>query len=596
MLRSAVALILFAAAGAGAWTLAPRLAALAEARYAAQVDAALHAGGFRWAQGRVDGLTATLSGPAPSAAAGAEALKIVTAISPALTIVNGITEAPEIPATIIPPRLEILKGEDRLILTGVVTDKAMVQALDADAALLSYGAAPFPADWAATAPILRDIAARLQHARLTLDETTVTITGLAATEATRSALDPQIAGLIALGWRINAAIDAPPPVLADFKLIASRTPDRGAALSCAAANKPDAEAIAAAARAHLGVDASCEIGAGAPDAAWAKASASVIAALVKMPAARAEMAGKVVSVTASPPTTRDEAGAAKQHLSASLPPGFRVTVDAQALPNADGPPLAPFRMTIDWPGGDAPLTISATQAEPGFAAAATTLSAYARAHFPGVEAVVVRTEGAAPPPGWRRAARIAIEALSHLERGSVAVASGELSLTGAAPSLAALRTAHNTLATADAPWRAATYIAYDPARIAAAQPVPPAACAAKITSIIADAPLSFQPASTTLTPTAKTTITRIAAILTRCEGVRFEIGGHTDAQGSEAGNLTLSRNRAEAVLTALITANAPPGSLIAKGYGEARPVASNDTAVGRALNRRIEFTLIENPE
>ena len=72
--------------------------------------------------------------------------------------------------------------------------------------------------------------------------------------------------------------------------------------------------------------------------------------------------------------------------------------------------------------------------------------------------------------------------------------------------------------------------------------------------------------------------------------------GHTDAQGSEAGNLALSRSRAEAVLTALIAANVPPGHLIAKGYGEARPIADNATAVGRALNRRIEFTLIEDAE
>ena len=50
------------------------------------------------------------------------------------------------------------------------------------------------------------------------------------------------------------------------------------------------------------------------------------------------------------------------------------------------------------------------------------------------------------------------------------------------------------------------------------------------------------------------------------------------------------------MLTALIAAKAPPGRLIARGYGEARPIADNDTAAGRALNRRIEFTLIEEAE
>ncbi len=596
MARIALALILFAAAGAGAWTLSPRLAALAEARYAAQVGAALHAGGFRWATGKVDGLTVALTGPAPSEAAEAEALAIVSAISPVLTVTNEITEAPKIPPTIIPPQLEILKGAEGLILTGVIAEQAMVQAWPADATMLTYGAAPFPADWPAATPILQGIADGLSHVRISLDEATVAIMGLAATQEARDALQPRLAALTDLGWRVDAHIEAPPPVLPDFTLIASRSAEAGATLTCAAATQSDADAIEAAAHAYLGVKAACDIGAGAPDAAWAKASIAIIAAMASLPAARVEMAGKIVNLVISPPTTQGEATAAKQGLTASLPPGYRLTVDEHVAPSADIDPVAPFHLTIDWPGGDASLTIVATQAEAGFDVAAPTLSAYARAHFPGVTIELGRTEGAAPPPGWRDAARTALKALGRLERGAVEIADGQLSLTGAAATHAAIRAAHDNLAEAAEPWRATTRITYDPARIAAVQPVPPSNCAADIASVIAEAPLTFQPASTTLTSAAQATVARIAAILTRCKDAQFEIGGHTDAQGSEAGNLALSRNRAEAVLTALTSAKAPPGRLIAKGYGEARPVASNDTAVGRALNRRIEFTLIEDPE
>lgn len=596
MVRYALALILFTMAGTTAWTLAPRLAALAETRYAAQVDAALHAGGFQWATGKVDGLTVALSGPAPSDTAADEALKIVSAISPVLTIANEITEAPKIPRTIIPPQLEILKGENGLLLTGVIADEAMVQALDADSTMLSYGAAPFPTDWSATAPILRSIAESLAHARISLDDTAITITGLAETLKARSALQPRLTELTALGWRVEAAIDAPPPVLSNFELTASRTVDAGAELSCAAATREDAEAIQTAAQTLLGVKATCEIGAGAPGAAWAKASTAVIASLAGMPAAHIQMAGKVAYLTAFSPTTRNEVTTAKQNLAASLPPGYRLIVDEHALAKASNPPVAPFHLTIDWPGGNAPLTIAATQAKTGFDAAAPSLSAYARAQFPGVEVAISRTNGAAPPAGWRSAARIVLDALSRLDRGSVAIGEGEITLTGAASSLNALRTAHDDLIQVGEPWRATTRIAYDPARIAAAQPVPPTMCATDLAGLIAEAPLSFQPASSTLTTAAKTTITQIAAILARCESAQFEIGGHTDAQGSEAGNLALSRSRAEAVLTALLSAKTLPGRLVAKGYGEARPIASNDAAVGRALNRRIEFTLIEDPE
>ncbi len=509
---------------------------------------------------------------------------------------NEITKAPAIPATIIPPHLEILKGAQGLILSGVVEDEGMVRALDADAAMLSYGAAPFRADWAATAPMLRDIVSALQHVRISLDEDVITLAGLAASQEARGALKPHLAALRELGWRVEAAIDAPLPVLPDFSLTAARTADAGATLACAAATQSDADAIAAAARTHLAVEATCEIGAGAPDAAWADAATAIIAALASVPAADIEMTGKIVSLTVSPPTTLVEASAAKRDLSASLPPGYRLVVHDTAVANAGAAALPPFHMSIDWAGGDAPLTIAATQAETGFDVAIPTLSAYARAKFPGVKAVISRTDGAAPTSDWRGAARAALAALSHLERGSVEISAGALTLTGAAASHAALRAAHDTLTQAEGPWRATTRITYDPARIAAAQPAPPSRCAEDVAGVITEAPLSFQPASATLTAAAQTTVTRIAALLDRCRDARFEIGGHTDAQGSEAGNLALSRRRAEAVLTALLSANAAPGRLVAKGYGEAHPIAPNDTAVGRALNRRIEFTLIEDPK
>jgi outer membrane protein OmpA-like peptidoglycan-associated protein len=53
--------------------------------------------------------------------------------------------------------------------------------------------------------------------------------------------------------------------------------------------------------------------------------------------------------------------------------------------------------------------------------------------------------------------------------------------------------------------------------------------------------------------------------------------------------MTLSQQRAEAVRSYLVEQGVPPGMLVAKGYGDTRPVASNDTDEGRFRNRRIEF-------
>jgi OOP family OmpA-OmpF porin len=68
-----------------------------------------------------------------------------------------------------------------------------------------------------------------------------------------------------------------------------------------------------------------------------------------------------------------------------------------------------------------------------------------------------------------------------------------------------------------------------------------------------------------------------------------EIRGYTDSVGPASYNLELSQRRAEAVKQYLVNAGIDPSRLVAKGYGEADPIASNKTPEGRAQNRRIEF-------
>ena len=73
----------------------------------------------------------------------------------------------------------------------------------------------------------------------------------------------------------------------------------------------------------------------------------------------------------------------------------------------------------------------------------------------------------------------------------------------------------------------------------------------------------------------------------------IRVEGHTDNQGSEKMNRQLSQNRAESVRNYLVDQGVSPERLAATGYGESEPVASNDTAGGRAKNRRVEFTILE---
>lgn len=103
-----------------------------------------------------------------------------------------------------------------------------------------------------------------------------------------------------------------------------------------------------------------------------------------------------------------------------------------------------------------------------------------------------------------------------------------------------------------------------------------------------DAAVLFDSGSAVLKPAADATLARAAeAIATR--GGRVRIEGHTDAEGDAPTNQRLSEQRAAAVRDALTARGVDPARLDVVGHGESRPVAPNDSAEGRARNRRVEL-------
>lgn len=96
----------------------------------------------------------------------------------------------------------------------------------------------------------------------------------------------------------------------------------------------------------------------------------------------------------------------------------------------------------------------------------------------------------------------------------------------------------------------------------------------------------------TLKPESYPVLDSAAGILNNFPEVEVEIHGHTDAIGSDEANLILSQKRAEAVRQYLIDVHMiEPVRLIARGFGESRPIADNNTEAGRARNRRVEFVV-----
>jgi tetratricopeptide (TPR) repeat protein len=87
-------------------------------------------------------------------------------------------------------------------------------------------------------------------------------------------------------------------------------------------------------------------------------------------------------------------------------------------------------------------------------------------------------------------------------------------------------------------------------------------------------------------------LNRLVDLLKKNIRIKIEIGGHTDNQGSKEHNVTLSQNRASAVLKYLVDHGITKERLTSAGYGMGKPIATNDTDAGRALNRRTEFKII----
>jgi len=105
----------------------------------------------------------------------------------------------------------------------------------------------------------------------------------------------------------------------------------------------------------------------------------------------------------------------------------------------------------------------------------------------------------------------------------------------------------------------------------------------------------FASGKSAMMPGAQAKLNVVADALKEVGEKDIVVEGHTDAQGSEASNMTLSQARADNVRDFLVTRGVPANHIRAKGVGESKPVADNRSAEGRANNRRVEI-IIASPE
>lgn len=103
----------------------------------------------------------------------------------------------------------------------------------------------------------------------------------------------------------------------------------------------------------------------------------------------------------------------------------------------------------------------------------------------------------------------------------------------------------------------------------------------------------FDTDKATLRPESFKELDRVVEFMNKYKNLKVEISGHTDSDGSDEYNRTLSQNRAESVVQYLIEKGIDSKSFKAKGYGESKPSVPNTSTVNKQINRRVEFTVLE---
>jgi OOP family OmpA-OmpF porin len=190
------------------------------------------------------------------------------------------------------------------------------------------------------------------------------------------------------------------------------------------------------------------------------------------------------------------------------------------------------------------------------------------------------------PSGFATAVVPALGALSRLSTGTLVVSDREVKLSGDALYDAAAVQIRAGLGK-DFPqgWQFKPDISVKPA----AAPVDATVCQQLFADLLSKGRIRFESGRDAINPDSAGLLDRLIETAQRCPTANIEIVGHTDTDGEDAFNQTLSEKRAQAVADFLVKAGLPANRFTATGYGSTQPLASNDTDEGKAQNRRIEF-------
>ena len=216
------------------------------------------------------------------------------------------------------------------------------------------------------------------------------------------------------------------------------------------------------------------------------------------------------------------------------------------------------------------------------------LLALAKRLFFGVEISDKMQEARGEPTNFSKAAAFALSQLSRLDTGTVSLVDQAYKLTGTALYDKAVE--QLTAAVKSALPQGFTGQSEVGVKSVEKELDLPT-CQALMTGLLGKNRVLFETGGAKIDADSSGLLDTLVFTAKSCPSARIEVSGHTDSDGDDGMNLDLSKRRAQAVVGYLTASGIADDRIHAAGYGETRPIASNDTEDGKALNRRIEFTI-----
>ncbi len=554
--------------------------------------------GYEFVTVQGDGLQIVLTGTAPDEQTQLAAQRAAGHVVDPARVINVMNVVQQ--EAIAAPRfsIEILRNDSGISLIGLVPSdwdrEGFIEALKkasstgSVADLMEQADYAIPENWDDATEFGREAIGLLPRSKISIAADGITLTALADSREQKTTFERAL--IKALPDTLPVAIDvaAPRPVITPFtaRLVIDETGPHFDA--CVAETESGHTRLLAAAKA-IGIEnPTCTIGLGAPSAQWAAAVETGMRALEELGQGTVTFSDGDVSLIAQEGTSVAVFDKVVGELEADLPPAFTLhatlpEVEAEASEETQAQFIA-----IRSPEGQTQLRGRIADERSKLAT-----EALARAAFGAHTVYSAMRIDEDLPQGWATRTVAAIEALAVLENGAATMTEDTLTIRGMTHNPDARAVIAGILS--DKLSESADYtidVTYEELLVPENTTLSGAECVAAANAVLAESKITFDPGSVELNPAANATLDQVADVLENCEEIEMEIGAHSDSQGSETTNLSLSNQRANSVLDGLLMRRVAGVDFTAKGYGESQPIASNETEDGREANRRIEFKLI----